>query len=321
MKNHVMIASAFACGISAVFMANTSLADENTKNQNRVVAANYGITQASNLDKKTFGDNVRASQLMGMNIYNSQGKSVAEINDIVLDASSGKVKYAAVTYGGFLGVGNKMFAVPFQAFKVQQNKEDRDEYLLVLNVTEKQLEGAKGFDEEHWPSFADSKFTHELDHRYKVKRKAEKRDLSRSKAGELDDKTTGTNVRFSQMSGMNIYNPQGKSVGEIKDIVLDASSGKIKYAAVTYGGFLGVGNKMFAVPFQAFKVQQNKEDRDEYLLVLNVTEKELDGANGFDEEHWPNFADRKFNQELNKRYGVEIKAGRTNVKVQPKLNN
>ncbi len=51
-KNHVMIASAFACGISAVFMANTSLADENTKNQNRVVAANYGITQASNLDKK-----------------------------------------------------------------------------------------------------------------------------------------------------------------------------------------------------------------------------------------------------------------------------
>ncbi len=77
---------------------------------------------------------------------------------------------------------------------------------------------------------------------------------------------------------MNLQNSEGQSVGEIKDIVLDAKSGKVRYAAVTYGGFLGVGNKMFAVPFGAFKVRQNPDDpadAGDYVMVLDVTQAQL----------------------------------------------
>jgi sporulation protein YlmC with PRC-barrel domain len=77
----------------------------------------------SKLDDRTRGATIRASQLQGMNIQNSNGDSVGEINDLVID-SSGKVRYVAVTYGGVLGVGSKMFAVPFEAFKVRQNPDD-----------------------------------------------------------------------------------------------------------------------------------------------------------------------------------------------------
>jgi hypothetical protein len=91
----------------------------------------------------------------------------------VIDGS-GKVRYAAVTYGGVLGVGSKMFAVPFEAFKVKMDPDDADDedpdYVLTLDVTKEQLEGDQGFDNDHWPDFADSKFTQELDRRYKVQR-------------------------------------------------------------------------------------------------------------------------------------------------------
>ncbi len=130
-------------------------------------------------------------------------------------------------------------------------------------------------------------------------------------ASKLDAKTGGTSVRVSKLIGYNIQNSQGESVGEIKDIVVDPQNGKIKYAAVTYGGFLGVGNKMFAVPFEAFKVQIDPDevgdddiDDDDYVLILNVTQQQLEGEKGFDEDHWPNMADRQWAANLDKRYGI-----------------
>lgn len=136
---------------------------------------------------------------------------------------------------------------------------------------------------------------------------------SANNTGKLDSKTRGANIRVSQLMGYNIQNSQGESVGEIKDIVLDTKSGKVKYAAVTYGGFLGVGNKMFAVPFDAFQVKLDKDEvdgddfgheADDYVLILDVTQKQLEGQQGFDEDNWPNMADRQWARDLDKRYGV-----------------
>jgi sporulation protein YlmC with PRC-barrel domain len=128
----------------------------------------------------------------------------------------------------------------------------------------------------------------------------------RTQASRLDTVTDGANIRASQLMGMNIQNSAGEGVGEVKDLVLDFSNGKIKYVAVTYGGFLGIGNKMFAVPFAAFKVKPKQSDRADMALVLDVTKKQMEGAVGFDEDHWPNFADAKFEMELHKRYGVQL---------------
>jgi len=123
------------------------------------------------LDPITSGASIRASKLIGMNIHNSQGESVGKVNDIVIDSRTGKIRYAAVTYGGFLGVGNKMFAVPFEAFKVGSAPNQATTNHLILDVAAKQLEGSMGFDEEHWPDFADQKLLLDLDRRYKVDRR------------------------------------------------------------------------------------------------------------------------------------------------------
>lgn len=121
----------------------------------------------------------------------------------------------------------------------------------------------------------------------------------------MSQTTPGKTVRASEFLGANIHNPKGETIAEINDLVLDPVDGKIRYAAVTYGGFLGLGDKMFAVPWSAIECRPNPQERDEHILSMNVTEKQLEGAQGFDQDHWPNFADKDFVNELNKRYEVE----------------
>lgn len=112
---------------------------------------------------------MRASKLLGANLQNSRRENVGEINDLVLN-SRGEVRYVAVTYGGFLGVGNKMFAIPFEAIRFEIDpKVSSTTPVLRLDVTKEQLEGATGFDEKSWPDFSDSKFTNDLYRRYGVK--------------------------------------------------------------------------------------------------------------------------------------------------------
>lgn len=125
----------------------------------------------------------------------------------------------------------------------------------------------------------------------------------------------GHMVRASQIIGHAIVNPQDEGVGEISDLVVDPNSGKIRYAAVTYGGFVGLGNKMFAVPWEAFECRQSGEDADEYKVMLDIRQEQLEEAEGFNEENWPNFADRNFTNKLDKRYKVERSSQRDRARV------
>ena len=122
---------------------------------------------------------------------------------------------------------------------------------------------------------------------------------------KLDSTTTVPGIRASKRIGMKIQNSHKDSVGQIKDIVVDPMSTRIQYVAVTYGGFLGLGDKLFAVPMQAIKVQQDPDNHDRVVLVLDVTKEQMNGAEGFDESNWPNFADAKFSTELHRRYKIE----------------
>lgn len=127
----------------------------------------------------------------------------------------------------------------------------------------------------------------------------------RVRIGLADDKTAGRAIRASQLTGLNIVNPEGESLGQVDDIVLDGQTGRVRYLAVSYGGFLGFGDKLFAVPYEAFRYHVDPTDADNQMFVLDVTQQQLEGAQGFDQDNWPNFADKKFTDELDRRYRVQ----------------
>jgi sporulation protein YlmC with PRC-barrel domain len=165
-------------GLSATVATAQTQAQNNPArtNQDRV-RVNAGVqADASQIDEKTQGATIRASELIGMDIETPQGEDIGEISDLVMEVRTGRIRYAAVTYGGFLGIGDKLFAVPFEAFQWKREADDADDYHLVLNVTQQQMEGAVGFDQDHWPNFADQNFTRDLDKRYGVDRRARNRD-------------------------------------------------------------------------------------------------------------------------------------------------
>ena len=117
------------------------------------------------------GRPIRLSGIIGEDVQNAAGDDIADVKDLVVDSRSGQIRYVVLQYGGVLGVGDKMFAVPFEAFQIRQEEADEPEdYVITLNVTEQQLEGAAGFDEDRWPDFANATFTTELDQRYNVQR-------------------------------------------------------------------------------------------------------------------------------------------------------
>ena len=103
----------------------------------------------------------------------------------------------------------------------------------------------------------------------------------------------------STLIGAPVRNLQDESLGDLKDAMIDTARGKIAYGVLSFGGVLGVGNKLFAVPWDAFRVDPENE-----RLVLDVPKDRLKDAPGFDADHWPNLADPNVAGEVNRRFGT-----------------
>ena len=97
--------------------------------------------------------------------------------------------------------------------------------------------------------------------------------------------------RVSTLESLKVYNRNGENLGKIKDLVVDARTGKISYAVLDFGGFLGIGDKWFAVPWHAFKYETSNNEEQ---LVLDVSKDRLKNAPGFNSSRWPNMADPTF---------------------------
>lgn len=99
--------------------------------------------------------------------------------------------------------------------------------------------------------------------------------------------------------GNDVYNHKGEDLGDIKEIMLDMRSGNVGYAVLSFGGFLGMGEKLFAVPWRALVL-----DTENKRFVLNVEKDRLKDAPGFDKDHWPNMADQGWSRAIHDYYGT-----------------
>ena len=89
----------------------------------------------------------------------------------------------------------------------------------------------------------------------------------------------------------------GADLGKIEEIMFDVTTGRIAYAVLSFGGFLGIGDKLFAVPWGALSLNSDQE------FVLNVDRQMLESAPGFDKRRWPDMADPAFAQAVHRHYG------------------
>lgn len=114
------------------------------------------VSRRIGLDDRQPMHAVRASKLIGMDVKNRQGEDLGEIEDVVLDTHAGDVRYVVLSFGGFLDIGDKYFALPWQGMTIAHEKDDADNRFLVLDATKERLESMPGFDKDNWPAMADS---------------------------------------------------------------------------------------------------------------------------------------------------------------------
>lgn len=93
--------------------------------------------------------------------------------------------------------------------------------------------------------------------------------------------------RATRLVGMNIETPQGEALGKIEDIVLDPGNGRISSVIVSFGGFLGMGSKLAAIPVTAFTF-----DEATRKFLLNIDKEVLRNAPAFGRDDWPELIDR-----------------------------
>lgn len=93
--------------------------------------------------------------ICGANVTGADGEALGSITELMLDIDTGRITYAVLAYGGVLGVGEKLFALPWAGVEIDPASGE-----VRVGVTRDQLEKLPGFDKDAWPTGPDPAFDH-----------------------------------------------------------------------------------------------------------------------------------------------------------------
>ena len=103
-----------------------------------------------------------------------------------------------------------------------------------------------------------------------------------------------------EVVGRKVINRQGENLGKVEEVMLDAIPGRVAYAVLSFGGFLGVGDKLFAVPWQALDWNPEYD-----AFVIDADKRFLENAPGFDKNNWPDMSDTTLRTKIYSYYKAE----------------
>jgi sporulation protein YlmC with PRC-barrel domain len=128
--------------------------------------------------------------------------------------------------------------------------------------------------------------------------------IDRDKYGMYKDKTSAgpgpALMGADTLIGDSVVNGSDEDLGDIKEIMLDMQTGQVAYAVLAFGGFLGMGEKLFAVPWQAMHL-----DTVNKRFVLNIAKERLKNAPGFNKDAWPDMSDMTWAKQIHSFYGTD----------------
>jgi sporulation protein YlmC with PRC-barrel domain len=221
-----------------------------------------------------------SNDLIGTKVVSTSGDKLGKIEDLVINPN-GEIAYGVLSFGGFLGMGDKYFAVPWNVLRSDvpkaTSKETRSsEREFVLPIDKERLKNAPGFDKSHWPAMVESDWAKDVDAFYGASHSDSARTVEASAS-----KNAGPIWKASELKGFNVNSTTGDKLGDIKDLAID-TNGHLSYAVVSVGGFLGMGDKLVAVPWPALKVSRDASN-DKRTILLSSTKDQLKNAPAFDD--------------------------------------
>jgi sporulation protein YlmC with PRC-barrel domain len=209
-----------------------------------------------------------AGSLIGDEVRNLENERLGKLEEIMIDVPTGRIAYAVLSFGTILGMGGKLFAIPWDAVRVDERRQ-----LVVIDIDKERLRHAPGFDKDQWPDMVDSAWTRNV------------RDFHLGQAAPHEVLHRRV-MSAGSLGGDSVRNPAGDDLGKIEEIMIDLAAGRVAYAVMSFGTVLGMGGKLFAIPWRALRLNE-----DERRFVLDVGRDRLEQLPGFDKDHWPDMAD------------------------------
>ena len=242
----------------------------------------------------------KVTDLKGKKVTNAAGEHLGQIEEIVTDANTGRVLYGVLSFGGFLGMGDKLFAIPWRSLRLTDDAKE-----FTLNVGKDRLKNANGFDKDRWPDLANEQFATSTYQYYDEKPYWVSEPGDAQLAADREGETTASHCdrwnqrttawqKCSDLCDKEVRTAQTDDVGKLDDMVIDPDSGRVLYGILSYRG------KLFAIPWDVLALNSDAEQ-----IVLSVDEKRLTDGFGFDKDNWPNMIAQGWATELYAHYDVE----------------
>ncbi|MEO7723687.1 MAG: PRC-barrel domain-containing protein [Chthoniobacterales bacterium] len=233
------------------------------------LAASVGSTQAGDAMQ---GKLLKASEVIGAKIFDTDGEHRGEIKDLVFDENKGGIVYGVLSIGGWLGIGEDVTVVPWK--EIKQSKSESPGF-VVSNMDKTKLQGAPHFGNDSWPDF-----------------NGDWNNTTATYYGLQGDKLKGMKlVRASNVREAKLWNQSAEKIGSISDLLVALHDGKIAYGILEVGEWANQGDKLVAVPWEL--IRQSESASPGY--VLNVEKSKLNPQTFFEKDTWPNYNDRAWN--------------------------
>jgi sporulation protein YlmC with PRC-barrel domain len=220
---------------------------------------------------------MRVSELLGADVRNAQGENLGEIEELMIDMESRQVRHAVLSFGGVLGMGDKLFAYPISAFGA-----DRGNQALVLNVPRERLAESPGFERDRYPAVTDSAWWQRIDELF----------------GDSDQRSAAQRQRLARASELidkDVELKNGDDVGEVEDLVVNLQDRQVKHVVIEFDRAWNMNDKLVALPISAFQQTRDGED-----LVIDRSREQLQNAEAFDRNQWPDFSAGRYQQTVDR---------------------
>lgn len=262
-------------------------------------------------------DAAKASDVIGMTVKNYQDEKLGKVEELAVDVESGRVVLVILSTGGFLGMGDKLSAVPPGSLH-----HDVGQKVLHLDADKEKLKSAPKFELSNWAEYSDSNHLSEAYGHY-----GQAPALTFIGGNETDGTSNtvtrqianGTPAAFtkqnrsmisssglsqiqkaSKVIGSSVNNLQDEKLGKVDNLLVDLPAGRIVAVIVSTGGFLGLGDELSAVPPTALKFTA---DRD--TLQLDASKEALAKAPHFKGNEWPDFSQPDYANGVYQAYQAE----------------
>lgn len=240
---------------------------------------------------------LKSDELIGAAVKNAQGEKIGKIKDLVMDSRHQNVSYAVLAFGGFLGLGENLRAIPWQALTIQRgmraDRADRDrdqdgEITIVLNASKEQLKNAEGFSGDNWPDTGNETWTRNVQSSYDGKAGNQDResttmagrntDADRRDSDKARDQKAMKSRRLSNIMGETVKNYSDKDIGKIETVLIDANRGDLAYAVVDVSDLDDLGDtEQVAIPWRALQTRGDQLTLTSQVASLDRMKYEVDG--------------------------------------------